>query len=316
MACRSPIRMWKGKDGTFQAHTPNGKYYEVPCSWCIGCRLDHAQQFGIRGMFEAASHENSQFVTLTYDQENLPQDLSVDPMHLQLFMKRLRKKYPGKVRFMASGEYGETTSRPHYHAILFGLDLPDRKKYSVNKHGDPIYTSQWLDDIWQMGETKTADVTEKTCRYVAGYTLKDPKGNLDKKTPYTVTDLSTGEITERHRPFARFSNKPGIGRSHIEKYLYDFFPSDEAIIYENGKAVKRPVPKYALQILREKDPAMYRQVKEKREKDNDTDRAWNERRPHRRKAKFDVQDAKMNLKGRASQKHETPRNVFMRGDQS
>ena len=308
--------MWKANDGTFQAHTPNGKYFEFPCTRCIGCRLDHAYGFGIRGEWEATQHEESQFVTLTYDDQHLPEDWSLDPVHLQLFMKRLREKYDGQIRFMASGEYGGKTSRPHYHAILFGLGLADRKLYSKNKYGDPIYTSQWLDDIWKMGETKTADVTQSTCRYVVGYSLKDPKGNLDRKTPYTLIDPATGEIVERHRPFTRFSNKPGIGRSYVEKFLYDLFPSDQVLINKNGKRFPAKVPDYALQILREKDPAMYRQVKQKREEENNTDRAWDERRPHRRKAKFDVQDAKMNLKGRASEKHETPRHVIKRGDQS
>lgn len=37
----------------------------------------------------------------------------------QLFMKRLRKLTPNKLKYYACGEYGSTTKRPHYHAILF-----------------------------------------------------------------------------------------------------------------------------------------------------------------------------------------------------
>jgi hypothetical protein len=31
-----------------------------------------------------------------------------------------------KVRFFHCGEYGDLTRRPHYHALIFGYDFPDR----------------------------------------------------------------------------------------------------------------------------------------------------------------------------------------------
>lgn len=65
------------------------------------------------------------FLTLTYDEKHVPRapgGLSLRFYDIQLFCKRLRKaKY--KLKYIIVGEYGTTTHRPHYHAILW-TDAP------------------------------------------------------------------------------------------------------------------------------------------------------------------------------------------------
>ena len=70
-------------------------------------------------------HMFNSFVTLTYDDDHLPEYNSLNYKHFQDFMKRLRKSHNG-VRFYMCGEYGEDFSRPHYHALLFNCFFPDR----------------------------------------------------------------------------------------------------------------------------------------------------------------------------------------------
>ena len=67
-------------------------------------------------MHEASMHMFNSFVTLTYDDDHLPEYNSLNYKHFQDFMKRLRKSHNG-VRFYMCGEYGEDFSRPHYHAL-------------------------------------------------------------------------------------------------------------------------------------------------------------------------------------------------------
>ena len=43
----------------------------------------------------------------------------------QKFIKRLRKDYD--IKYFACGEYGDKTLRPHFHAILFGVNFSDDK---------------------------------------------------------------------------------------------------------------------------------------------------------------------------------------------
>ncbi len=45
------------------------------------------------------------------------------------------------------GEYGEMTKRPHYHAIVFNLPIPDLKYYKSSKYGDTYYNSKTITDL-------------------------------------------------------------------------------------------------------------------------------------------------------------------------
>lgn len=105
-------------------------FVEVPCGKCLECRIQYARVWADRCVLEAKKYKYNYFVTLTYDDHFLPDRNSLDPKDLQLFIKRLRKhyskKYPGiKIRFLASGEYGDISWRPHYHIILFNCPIDD-----------------------------------------------------------------------------------------------------------------------------------------------------------------------------------------------
>ena len=73
-----------------------------------GCRLERSRQWAVCCMHEASLYDFNSFVTLTYNDENLPEFNSLDYRHFQLFMKRLRKEFaPTNIRFYMCGEYGE-----------------------------------------------------------------------------------------------------------------------------------------------------------------------------------------------------------------
>lgn len=96
-------------------------FVQVPCGKCLECRIQHARDWADRCVIEAKQYKYNYFVTLTYDDAHLPERNSLNPKDLQLFLKRLRKRFKGvKIRFLASGEYG-SSFRPHYHLILFNL---------------------------------------------------------------------------------------------------------------------------------------------------------------------------------------------------
>ena len=80
--------------------------------------VSQSRYLAVRCMHEASMHMFNSFVTLTYDDNHLPEYNSLNYKHFQDFMKRLRKSNNG-VRFYMCGEYGEDFSRPHYHALLF-----------------------------------------------------------------------------------------------------------------------------------------------------------------------------------------------------
>jgi len=109
---------------------------KIPCGQCTGCRLDRSKAWAIRCYHESMMWEENCFATLTYDDEHLPKNSSLDKRDLQKFFKRLRKKYePKKIRYYACAEYGEKSFRPHYHAAIFNISFADRKEWKRTKEG-------------------------------------------------------------------------------------------------------------------------------------------------------------------------------------
>ena len=185
--------------------------------------------------------ENNAFITLTYNDEHLPENGSLNLRHFQLFMKRLRKKL-GPTRFFHCGEYGEKYARPHYHACLFGIDFPDKKHHKTT-NDQQLYTSEILSKLWtspdtgnSLGFTTTGTVTFQSAAYVARYLMKKITGP-NSEEHYQWVD-KYGEIHDRKPEYTTMSRRPGIGTSWISKYRNDVYPHDYVVI--NGKTVKPP----------------------------------------------------------------------------
>lgn len=222
---------------------------EVPCGRCIGCRLEKSRQWAMRLQHENSLHEKSCFITLTYDDEHLPPDNSLDVKHFQLFMKRLRHHYqPQKIRFFHCGEYGERTNRPHYHAILFGLDFED-KKYFKKSGEHSLFRSDTLENLWHFGHSNIGSVSFESCAYVARYITKKITG-----------DMAGNHYGGRRPEYCTMSRRPGIGSGWIKKYKEDVYPSDEVIV--RGQQCKPP--RFYDRVLEKEFPEEYEVVKARR----------------------------------------------------
>ena len=245
MPCYSPIKGYRSK-----VLSPNGKRtivfkpnlgfvdppVLVPCGQCCGCRLERSRQWAIRCTHEASLHENNCFITLTFNDDNLPSDKSLDVRHFQLFMKRLRKQFGSNIRYYHCGEYGEKFRRPHYHACIFNFDFPDKKIFKIS-NGHNLYTSVILSEIWPYGFSLIGDVTFQSAAYVARYIMKKVTGDL-AKDHYEYIDPDTGEIINLKPEYTTMSRRPGLGKGWFEKYKSDVYPDDFVIL--NGKKMKPP----------------------------------------------------------------------------
>lgn len=158
---------------------------------------------------EYFTHEKASFVTLTYTDENLPLSLDGYPVlckrDVQLFFKRLRKRYGEGIRYYACGEYGPKTKRPHYHCIIFGV-APDELDpdwfYFGGKSGPdrPNYCrSTPLYEVWQHGIVHIGEVNQYSVQYTAGYVTKKITRKSDGLTP----------------EFQLMSRRPGLGLSAV-----------------------------------------------------------------------------------------------------
>lgn len=192
----------------------------------------------MRLLMELKTSDCASFVTLTYNNENLPEDRSLHKEDVSDFNKAFRQRFnEKKIKFFACGEYGdnperltffgddvdsELIKRPHYHSIMFNVD-------------NSLSTREMLFDSWNkcdswkfFGKTwfKTVgDVTPDSCQYVSGYCQKKLFG-----------DKADEEYQGKLPPFQLQSQMIGetYFLQHIEQYLKD------GCIYFNSKY--HPIP--------------------------------------------------------------------------
>lgn len=102
MPCYHPIDAWHSAKGVSFVPTIDAKDIRLPCGRCIGCRLERSRQWALRLTHEKRFHAESAFITLTYDENHLPEGGSLDLKHFQNFMKRLRFELSPKKKFDSS----------------------------------------------------------------------------------------------------------------------------------------------------------------------------------------------------------------------
>lgn len=194
---------------------------------------------------ESKMHDSTLFATLTYDEEHGRPSLHHPDW--QLFAKRLRKKC-GPFRFFMCGEYGEKLDRPHFHAVLYGLNLPDLEPVSSVQSKHQKLKSALLTKTWGQGLTDISVFTPGAAQYVAGYVFKKMSADeRERRGNDKVLDWRTGQLVERVPEYARMSLRPGIGFTYFEKYHRDILNWDNVII--DGKEWNIP-PYYDTLISR------------------------------------------------------------------
>lgn len=138
-------------------------------------------QWAMRLEMESKLWKDMCFVTLTYNDDNLPytcldphiffNDEEVEEKGLDLiyyptlrsddlpaYVKRVRKSTGKRIRYFGVGEYGTKRGRPHLHILFFGLSLSDLE----------AITKSWYYGFVQV----TPFFYGNTCVYVAGYVQK------------------------------------------------------------------------------------------------------------------------------------------------
>lgn len=276
---------FKWHDGIEKTH----REIEIPCGHCLGCRLDHANMWATRCTLEAEQWKNNCVISLTYNDPHVHKNeksglLTLYKKDFQDFMKRLRFHNKGKeawihpisqkqekpIRYFACGEYGRSGSRaplggnPHFHVILFNWKPSDLKFYKFNKHGDPIYTSKELQEIWGKGFVTVEDFNYNNACYVTRYVQK--KAGIESKKrqyedpgdipPKEKVDIRTGEIYEyyprkikkeeelQEKEFLTMSRGVGIGVNYWIKNK-EKVKRNKGILLKIKNTVKlKPIPRY------------------------------------------------------------------------
>lgn len=248
MSCISPIIMYRRpgvnpETGKFfpprsyaaiaASHQSLALYEEcaVPCGRCLACVKARARELLVRAVHEARLHRACSFVTLTVDDANIGDVFPSGALRhrpFQLFFKRLRKSAQVPLRYLMCAEYGERTLRPHYHAIIFGLDPDERRPLAVVK-SDPLlgadrtlytgfYDSQVIKRAWPYGNVYVGSCTPSSIAYCTGYTLKSFM--LGRDDAWYKSHCLTPE-------YIKWSRRPGLGSGWLDANINDLWRHED-----------------------------------------------------------------------------------------
>lgn len=232
MACYHPIPAWRRTNGEIRLNKelPDAARLQLPCGTCIGCRTTRAQHWALRCYLESLQHKHTCVTTLTYDDAHLPPTLQ--KRDFQLWLKRLRKLNASRIRYYACGEYGEKFGRPHYHAIVFGLN----------------HRTETIAEAWQsqsrdrstraeLGRVYTDNVSIEAVNYVVNYTQKKREWRF--AIAHERMDPETGELYTWQPPFQLMSRGGRHGQG-IGADAKKHWQSWELFAVQNGKKISTP----------------------------------------------------------------------------
>lgn len=240
-------------------------------------------------------HAVSCMLNLTYDDAHLPTHGQLVKADLQKFFKRLRKA-GYKVRYVASGEYGDASKRPHFHIALFGVDFSsDRRVFGRASGGDRTFISDAVSRYWTLGNHVIGTLNFESAAYIARYILKKIKGPNASPLPL-YTDADSGEVILPNPEFLIMSK--GIGRSWFRDFFFsDVFPHAGVITQQGSRA---PVPRFYKTLLKEIGPdlALDMQFRSSVRAEADIERLAFENLPHRKASRHIVNVARSGLSKR------------------
>jgi len=239
--CQQPFAITRN-DSTF---TRKGKKTQnVPCGKCAQCVKSKLKTWTFRIEQHLRVTSNPIFLTLTYNDENLPYYVDSDTGEIsniptlqksdcQKFFKRLRFNYEKhckqtgfqvkKLSYYLVGEYGTRFGRPHYHALVFNLDFPEL-----------------IDRSWGLGFSYSLPLLTGGIRYVLKYMAK--AGNKSRKPAQNEFSLPSKGIGRNYltpnvklmhqRDLSRnYVTSDTVGKISLPKYYKDLlFSPDERYI--------------------------------------------------------------------------------------
>jgi hypothetical protein len=238
---------------------------QIACGKCTSCQLKRQREWAIR-----CEHELQEpwgdlepgvgcFITLTYDDEHLPEDGLLDTQHWSLFAKRVRKRF-GKFRFFGCGEYG-SLGRCHWHAAVFGIDWRETtrggEKWTTTEDGNDLYVNTSLSSTWKFGFVTVGELTFDSAAYVAKY--------CQKSQSTSVTNSSSGQMPSSSPDggpsgLGIMSRNPGIGRAYFDRWRSEMYAHDAVM----AKGKPFPVPSRYDDWLKKDCATEWNRVKERR----------------------------------------------------
>lgn len=202
------------------------KLVTISCRKCFMCRLERQNDLEFQSFLAQQQGykygTGCSFVTLTYNQENVPLKTFEGDVYLTLQRKDFLKYFTNVKQYcrrnslyvpqtLYCGEYGDE-GRPHYHALIFGID--SNLMNSLNKR------------FWPLGISQAGALRPGGVRYVLDYVMKQNHEVYQKM--YSSKGLES--------PFVKHSTKLGLD------YFFNDFSYDNTDFTYIKKGHKVPIP--------------------------------------------------------------------------
>lgn len=152
--------------------------------------------------------------------------MTLEKSHLQNFFKRLRNPHyetqTEKIKYYAVGEYGSNTYPPHYHAIVYNLDLRHLlppNEFKAIKRG--IHSldgkTHYKTDLWPCGTLTIGLLSAASAAYTLKYISKDAiipmHRNDDRLKEFSVMSKHLG-IGYLSTPIIKWHREDLLGRMY------------------------------------------------------------------------------------------------------
>lgn len=218
----------------------------VPCGKCAACRARKANEWIIRLNVEFKNSVSAYFVTLTYDDFNIPYTNNgyetLKKTDLQEFINLLRQYCP--FRYFSIGEYGDKGQRPHYHLLVFNfqpLVNPETNKILYHRDWQIVDKNTLMNTVdveaviykaWKKGIVQVQPLEGGAIRYLANYLID-----------FSVQKVYDEEI-DQEKQFALMSRRPPIG--------YQYYTDKQAIKYHRATDGEKLSPKNKFRLMLER----------------------------------------------------------------
>lgn len=263
--CLSPITIFNRNPKS--PYAPNATSIQVPCGKCLECKRAYQNAWLVRLTEEFRNYHNCLFVTLTYNEDNVPlftdtrtgeSFRTVVVKHVQDWIKRFRRNYQREYgttadfKYFITSEYGPRTLRPHYHCLIWGLtqyefhsaimDWQNRFGYvkckKVKYEGKSIYqVSRYVSKYCCKGLFENPLVSQK--RVNKTFHL------ISKKLGYTYVERKRDYHLCKHL-FAGSVTDPAKNNNKIRHYKKEYLEvvADNMRVYIDGCPLPFLMPRY------------------------------------------------------------------------
>lgn len=212
-------------------------WINASCNHCIECEQKYRTSWQFRLQQELKRAKSTFFVTLTYDDENLPSlsngEVCYDNQHFTAWRKRMatyfKRHNDANIKYICTGEFGDETQRPHYHLILF-IDC-------VVSYDEVNNAAHYYWDYAQVVDVDEPRSNNAVSSYVTKYVMKDY---------YRETKpIIEGSKTNKFR--IHVSNNLGLnwlGTQESKEFYFD--PDNHPLVSLKGDDYSRtiPIPRY------------------------------------------------------------------------